>query len=53
VYDPTAQITRLIVLHNPYAIHPLRLDILNDPHILRIYVSQISLSESGEDVAIE
>lgn len=31
-YDPAARVTRFIVLHNPYADYPLRLDILSGPH---------------------
>jgi hypothetical protein len=31
-YDPATAVARLIVLHNPYAEHSLRLDILNGPH---------------------
>jgi len=30
-YDPRARLARLTVLHNPYAEHPLRLDVLNGP----------------------
>jgi hypothetical protein len=31
-YDPWARLARLTVLHNPYAEHPLRLDVLNGHH---------------------
>jgi hypothetical protein len=31
-YDPRARLARLTVLHNPYAQHPLRPEVLNGPH---------------------